>query len=94
MNSNGAITFLEAVQSLSKEIKDSFKQSSLTAYAAKNDKAPPGADLFANLPNSSNFNFSASPLFSTVQSYLNPIWTIEDTPLECWTTHSTYVFIT
>lgn len=43
-------SFIETLKSITSSWKDSYKQSSLIEYTAKTDKAPPPADMFANLP--------------------------------------------
>ncbi|CDW79609.1 UNKNOWN [Stylonychia lemnae] len=59
--------FLETLQSITKGWKDNYQQVSLKSYQQKTDKAPPPADLFANLPTTTNFQLGMS-LFSNINS--------------------------
>lgn len=45
-----SVNFLEALKTITNNLKDGYKQVTIKQFTAKTEKAPPPADLFANLP--------------------------------------------
>jgi hypothetical protein len=65
-----SLNFLETLKSLTNNLKDTYKQVSLKTFTMKTEKAPPPADLFANLPTATNFQIG-TPLFTNLGASLN-----------------------
>jgi hypothetical protein len=67
-NEKPAQSFIDTLKSITQIWKDGYKQVSLKDFTiAKTEKAPPPADLFANLPTATNFTIG-TPLFTNLTS--------------------------
>eukprot|EP00347_Sterkiella_histriomuscorum_P015548 403356619 len=65
-----SLNFLDTLKSITSNWKENYKQVSLKSFQQKTENAPPPADLFANLPSTTNFQIG-TPLFQNINNPLN-----------------------